>query len=209
MFKKLFIVFLAFFTLSACGKKSAPAPTPTPAPKLVEIPASERPDISLIPREDGHMIFIRMNNIKDDITSIEYELLYTASDGTAEIEKGVGDTIKEISKSLERKALLGTESCTNGCKYKFDEGVNGGTLTVTFTNNSGQMYTFTTPFALASASQLKKTGEIKLPTENFSVKTAGKTAANDFYILMKNYKGGFNIFSHGSGALVGSYPESP
>ena len=44
------------------------------------------------------------------------------------MEKGVGDTVKLTSNSFEKDLLLGTESCTNGCKYKFDEGVVGGVL---------------------------------------------------------------------------------
>jgi hypothetical protein len=197
----------ASLLLSACGKPTTPVPTPTPTPKLIEMPLAERPYISLVPRDDGHMLYLKIDKIPSYISQIEYEVLYNAVDNGSEIEKGIGDTIKEITASLERKLLLGTESCTNGCKYKYDAGIIGGTVTLNFIDKNGQVSTFETPFTLKSSADFKKDGELKLPTENFSVKPKTKITGNDFYILIKNYRGGYSVFSNGSNPTVGDYPQ--
>jgi hypothetical protein len=207
MYKKIITLVFASLLLSACGKATTSKITPTPAPKLVEMPVSERPYISMVPRDDGHMIYLKISKISKDINAIEYEVLYTAVDGTSEIEKGLGDTIKEVTENIERKLLLGTESCTNGCKYKFDEGVSGGTITLSFINKNGQISTFESPFVLKSSASLKKEGELKLSTENFSVKPKSKITGSDFFILQKNYQGGYSVFSNGNNSIVGDYPQ--
>src|SRR5512145_1807324 len=124
--KKIFLLLSLTLLLSACGKKTTSTITPTPEPKLVEMAPADRPLVSLVPRADGHMLYLKISHLPASVSQIEYEVIYTATDGSSEIEKGVGDTIKEITSTLERNILLGTESCTNGCKYKYDEGVNGG-----------------------------------------------------------------------------------
>lgn len=185
--------------LSACGKAKPTqiTPTPTPAPRLVEMPLGDRPVISLIPRLDGRELKLKINKIPSGIVQIEYELLYTATDEGNDIEKGVGDTIKIISPDLERDLLLGTSSCTNGCKYKYDENINGGTLTLTFINQNSQVSTFQTPFQFTTGAQIKKTKTLDLPTENFSISITNP--ASEFFILLKNYRNGFSVFSSGSG----------
>lgn len=180
------IAFLLLFStlfLSGCGKKT-PAPTPTPTPKLIELTDAEKPYISLIPRSDGHEITIKITKIPESIESMEYELIYTAVDNGLEIEKGAGDTVKSVSGSIERKVLLGTESCTNGCKYKYDTGVNGGKLNLTLITKNGQMSTMESPFSLRTAAEIKKLGAIDLPSENYSGKITTKTG--EFYIMVKN-----------------------
>ncbi len=192
--------------LSACGKTtSAPKPTPTPLPRTIEMPIEMRPNVSLVPRDDGHMLFLKIDKVPSDISQIEYEVLYNAVDGGSEMEKGVGDTIKEVTGSIERKILLGTESCTNGCKYKYDTGVVGGTITINFYDNKGQVSTFESTFSLKTTSEIKKNGQIDLPQENFTLKPKTKLSGNDFFILMKNYKGGFSVYSNSNNALVGTY----
>jgi len=193
--KKILFLLLVSLFLSSCGKKTAQNTiTPTPVPRLFEMPQSERPYVSLVPRDDGHMIYLKLSNIPDYVSQIEYELLYSATDEGNEIEKGVGDTIKDIKKTIERALLLGTESCTSGCKYKYDEGVYGGVLTLNFITKDGQIATFETPFALQSSAQLKKAGSMTLPTVDFKVVSA--PSDKNFYILLKNYGiNGYSIFS--------------
>lgn len=195
--KKILFLLLAAFTLTACGNKTAQNKiTPTPAPKLVDMPLSERPYISLIPRADGHMIYLKIDGIPSYIKQIEYELLYTAVDSGNEIEKGVGDTIKDIKGSIERSLLLGTESCTNGCKYKYDEGIIGGTIALTFISQDGQISTYDAPFTLKTGAEIKKAGSISLSIVNFSVKASPSDKL--YYILVKNYaKKAYSIFSSG------------
>ncbi len=152
--KILYIGLIIFtgFIFSACGKvKSIPTPTPIPTPRLTEFNQNEKPKISLIPRSDGHELKLKVENIPSFINQIEYELLYTAVDSGLEIEKGVGDTIKIDSISVTRDLLLGTASCTNGCKYKYDNGVKNGTLSITFTTTNNQVITYSSPFTLTSS----------------------------------------------------------
>ena len=188
--------------LSACGaSKSTPKVTPTPRPASeLKLDSKNMPKIVLSPREDGHELTMNLSNIPSNISQIDYELLYTASDNGNDIEKGLGDTIKLNSgeTTIERKLLLGTASCTNGCKYKYDDGINGGTLTFTLMTTDNQSATLESPFTLTSSAAIKKTGDISLKSENFSAK-AKPASSTEFFILVKNYQNGFSIFSSGSG----------
>lgn len=193
--KKILLLLLVSLFLSSCGKKTAQnSISPTPLPKLFEMPLDQRPYVSLIPRDDGHMIYLKLKNIPSNISQIEYELLYSAVDDGNEIEKGVGDTIKDIKSNIERSLLLGTESCTSGCKYKYDEGVYGGVLALNFITKDGQIATYETPFTIKSSAEIKKSGSLTLPTDDFKVSAA--PSDKNFYILLKNYGiNGYSIFS--------------
>ena len=190
--KKLFIIlpilaviFLSIFLLTRSKKdKQDATATPTPAPKMVEIDMDQKPYISLIPRADGHELKLKIDNIPSNISQIEYELIYLAVDGNLEIEKGAGDTIKVEGSSLEKDILLGTASCTNDCKYKYDEGIESGTLSLIFINNSGQMSTHETPFTLASSTDINS--EKSLALDDFTI-NASSVGPGQFFILLKNY----------------------
>jgi hypothetical protein len=73
-----------------------------------------------------------------------------------EIEKGLGDTLKVEGTSLSRDLLLGTESCTSGCKYKYDEGITGGTLNITLVTKDGQVAPLQKSFTLKKDTKTKK-----------------------------------------------------
>ncbi|MFA5828105.1 MAG: hypothetical protein WC841_01900 [Candidatus Shapirobacteria bacterium] len=182
----LSILSLSMLLLSACGAKkpeSNTQPTPT-VTKLIELTPEEQPYIKLIPRADGHELKLVIQKLNTNISEIDYELIYTATDNGQEIEKGVSGNMKVEGKSVERDLLLGTASCTNGCKYKYDTGISQGTLMLTLATSSGQVSTFETPFTLKSAAALKTEKEIKLPTANFSVKVTPKTG--EYYTVIKN-----------------------
>jgi hypothetical protein len=174
--------------------------------ELIELDPEDRPYISLIPRADGHELKLKIENIPSKVNQIEYELIYTAKDKASglEMEKGVGDTIKEISKTIERDLLLGTSSCTNGCKYAYDEGVIGGTLSLTFNTKAGQAI-YESDFTLTTSSEIKN-GGLNISSENFSI-TAATTTKNDYFVLIKNFGSKesktigdiYSIFSNGSG----------
>lgn len=202
------LIVASAFLLSACKpKKTAEVAVPTPTPKVIEMPVSERPLINLTPREDGHMLFLKISEIPKSIATIEYELIYSAKDESVEIEKGLGDTIKDVNGSLERKLLLGTESCTNGCKYKYDEGVHGGTLSLKFFNSSGQVTSYESSFSLRSTADLKKDKVFKLSTDDFEVPLPAKFTGNNFFTLIKQFRGGYSVFSSGTSPLAGDYPK--
>lgn len=194
------IIILSAFFLSACGKKTKTNNvTPTPAPKELELSEKEKPIISLIPRQDGHELKLIIDNIPQSISDIEYELIYSAIDEGLEMEKGVGDTIKVTSPKIERDLLLGTSSCTNGCKYKYDQGVVGGTLSLTFLTVNNQSLRYETPFVLKTSADIKKDGGLSLNLENFQVK-ATSTSKSDYFILIKNLPSYYSVFSNGKGS---------
>ncbi len=204
MKKYLIIVFISLFLLSSCGKKTAPAPSPTPAPKIVEMEPQYRPEISLTPRADGHELYLKINKISDTIGKIEYEITYLATDNNLEIEKGASgiiETSELATGKVERKILLGTESCTNGCKYKYDSGVSGGNLNLIFSINNGQMSMFDTPFILRSTADLKKAGGLlEWSEENYTYTPKNKPSGSHFFIAHKNYLDGSYLVTS-SGAL--------
>lgn len=204
MKKYLILILFSLFFLSGCGKKAAPAPSPTPAPKLVELSAELRPEISLTPRADGHELYLKINKISDTISKIEYEITYLATDDNLEIEKGASGIIESdelLSGKSERKILLGTESCTNGCKYKYDTGVTGGNLNLIFSLNNGQMSIFETPFILRSTADLKKDGNLLIWTEeNYTYTPQNKLSGSHYFIAHKNYLDGSYLVTS-SGAL--------
>ncbi|MFA5749659.1 MAG: hypothetical protein WC895_00345 [Candidatus Shapirobacteria bacterium] len=160
---------------------------------------NEKPIISLIPREDGHELKLKIDNISSIITQIEYELIYSAQDNGLEMEKGVGDTVKITSKNIEKDLLLGTSSCTNGCKYKYDEGITSGTLSLSFSTDDNQSVTYESQFILKTSSDIKKDGGLSLTLENFEIK-ASTTTKNDYFILIKNFNNFYSVFSNGTGA---------
>lgn len=204
----LAIILSASFFLSACGKKAETKKEivdNSPASPNLEL--KQKPYISLIPRADGHELKLKINNIPSEVSQIDYELIYTAEDAGLEIEKGVGDTVKVDSRTIERDLLLGTASCTNGCKYKYDAGITGGTLSLTFSNKAGQSTTFETQFSFKSSADIKKKGEIGLSTENMSIKTSS-IGTGEYFVLLKNMsaedksenKTVFSIFTSGNGS---------
>jgi hypothetical protein len=206
---KIILTIIVSILLAACGGGgTATKITPTPATKIIEMPVSERPLVSLTPSADGHYLNLKLEGVPSSITSIEYEVLYNAVDNGSQIEKGIGDTIKLITSTIEKKLLLGTESCTSGCKYSYDKGVVGGQLTINFIDNNGQESTFDTSYTLKTTTEINKAGAITLTTDNFSVKPKTKLTGNDYFVLMQNYRGGYSIFSSRQNSLVGNYQNN-
>jgi hypothetical protein len=193
------IIISSSFLLSACTKKTTTTPTKnTQATKQIELTADEKPYISLIPRADGHELKFKVIDIPSKFSTVEYELIYIAEDEDLEIEKGVSGTIKLDSSNFGKDLLLGTSSCTNGCKYKYDEGITGGVLTLTLTTEDKKYFSFETPFVIKSSAEINKEKSIKLTQENFEIK-ATTTTKNDFFIAIKNIKSAYSVFSSGSG----------
>lgn len=204
-FISLFLTIIASsFLLSACGKKTIDdtANSNTNSSKQnseLVLPESEKPIISLTPRADGHELKLKIENIPSNITSIEYELIYSATDEDLTLEKGVGDTIKITSSSIEKDLLLGTASCTNGCKYKYDEGIDSGTLSLYLYTDNNQSTVFETPFILTTSAEIKSNGGFSLDTQDFTVK-ATTTTKSDYFIVIKNFPSYYSVFSNGTGA---------
>jgi hypothetical protein len=203
----IFLISSAVFFLTRPKNNTSNAPTPTPPPRLLEIAENEKPIISIVPTSDGYWLDLKISNIPDYVSQIEYDLTYIAIDEDFEIEKGVGGTIEEISSnSFTRKILLGTESCTNGCKYKYDTGVTGGNLYLTLITDDNQVVDLQYPFSLLSVVDFKKTQQIEL--EDFII--MAQPSDTGYYLLIKNPTNTYSLFSSGSGRgkLVSTTPES-
>lgn len=166
--------------------------------KQIELADNEKPYVSLIPRSDGHELKFKVTDIPSKFTSADYELIYTAEDEGLEIEKGVSGTVDLNQENIERDLLLGTSSCTNGCKYKYDEGITGGVLTLTLTTDNKEYFTYETPFVIKTSAEINKEKSLKLNQENFEIK-ATVTSKNDFFIAIKNIKDFYSVFSSGNG----------
>ncbi|MFA6007061.1 MAG: hypothetical protein WC784_00230 [Candidatus Shapirobacteria bacterium] len=191
MKKYLGLILISVLILSACGKNTPTATTsPTPTPRLVEMAVADRPTISLLSRNDGHELTLRIGSISKNITKIEYELTYTAATNGLEIEKGASGNIEATdlaATKTDRKILLGTESCTSGCKYSYDNGVTGGNLNLTFTTQNGQISTFDTPFTLKSSAEVKKAGKLVWTDQNFS-SVPKSIPSSTYFVVLKDYK---------------------
>lgn len=206
---KIVSLIVASLLLAACGIGSTTTKiAPTPTTKAVVMPVSERPTVSLTPSADGHYLDLKLEGVPSNITSIEYEVLYDANSNGSQIEKGIGDTIKLITATIDKNLLLGTESCTTGCKYSYDTGIVGGEVTINFIDNNGQESTFDTPYTLNTTADINKAGAITLSASNFSVKPKAKLTGSDYFVLMQNYRGGYSVFSSRQNSLVGNYPSN-
>lgn len=152
--KRIFIlvmVVVSGFLLSGCSPKpdtSSPTgisgPNPTQIPeKPVEQTIKERPYVVLTPSADGHWLNLEVRNIVKGTLGISYELVYFADVEGNKLERGVssGDKPVELMGQTEysKKILLGSASCTTGtCKYKYDDNVTEGTLTLTLVGPNGK-----------------------------------------------------------------------
>jgi hypothetical protein len=154
MIKKLTLILSCALILSACGAVKTTTAKPSPESQagggILEIADKDKPYIGLIPTNDGHWLDLKIDKVPSTISSIEYEMTYNSVDNGNEIEKGVSGTIRspDVTASIDRKLLLGTESCTAGCKYKYDDGVVGGNLSINFISADGKTATYASDFKL-------------------------------------------------------------
>lgn len=196
----ILVSLILFFTL---GKKNTSntktnTKTTTQATKKIELSADEKPYISLIPSSEGHNLTFKIKDIPTKFTTAEYELIYTAKDENIEIEKGVSGTVELSGGIIEKDLLLGTASCTNGCKYKYDEGVTGGILTLTLKTKNKEYFSYETPFVLTNSADINKEKKLTLVEENFII-NGTVTSKSDFFIALKNFQSLYSVFSSGNG----------
>lgn len=129
-----FLVFVGGF-IFVRSRQSSPSATPSSQDEPVaDIPFDKRPFVTLTPTSDGHYLVLNIENIKVDNASVlDYELLYQVADGRTQ---GVPGSIKLDESKIEKELLLGSESSG---KYRYDEGVETGTLTLRFRNDKGKL----------------------------------------------------------------------
>lgn len=168
MIKKTFLVLgliLCTVFLSGCSLKKQPLPTETPPAESSEAPAKpieesikERPFVSLLPTTDGHWVTLEVKNIPKGVSGLEYELTYMADVEGNKIERGVSTGGKPAdlngANNFSKKILFGSASCTTGtCKYRYDENVTEGKLSLKL---SGFSETYETVFRIQKGSEGKE-----------------------------------------------------
>jgi len=143
----------------------------------ITLSLNERPVASLTPSADGHWLKLTITKILSSAVSMDYELLYQLPDGRTQ---GVPGTIKLSGQDkIERDLLMGSESSG---KFRYDEGVKEGTLTIRFRNDAGKLITkLSTKFAL-----LSKTKELMSIDEKFDYKLASINS-KDFFVVMETF----------------------
>lgn len=173
--------------------------------QLLQVALGDRPIASLTPSEDGHWLKLRIEKFLAEAKSLDYELLYTLPDGRTQ---GVPGTITLKGESfIERDLLLGSESSG---KFRYDEGVETGTLTLRFRNDKGKlMAKFTTKFHL-------QTGEKELTSVDEKLAfTLNKIPSKTFFVTMETFgiaatppgdlsAGPYGIFGSGASSYPGS-----
>jgi len=176
MKKILPLLVLAAVILTGCAKKTAPA-GPAPAQKteaINQVAVKDRPFVSLSPRADGKELTITVDRAKN-AAKAEYEVEYN----TSTIISGFFGTIdfNQESQPVVKKGLFGTCS-KNVCRY--DEGVSGGSLTLTFSGgdkpyvlksdfNLQQMFDREGVFVSKDAKATLDVGKAGLPNNTFII----------------------------------------
>lgn len=137
---------------------------------LIETTLEERPYITLTPSSDGHWLTIDVSRIKD-ADSLEYELLYNTESGATQ---GSINSVKlKGETTYTKKILLGSESSG---RFKYDEGVTQGTLTLRLRGGPGTRK-FVTEFHLQQGDK-----ELTSIDNNFTL--TGTLTPTLFYVTM-------------------------
>jgi hypothetical protein len=171
---------------------------------VAELPLDKKPITTLTPSEDGHWLTLNVSKLIVKAETMDYELLYNLPDGRTQ---GVPGTIKLDGNDIERKLLLGSESSG---KFRYDEGVEVGTLTLRFRDGNGKLVAkLTTDFHLQS-----DTAELTSVDAKFAY-TLNQTADNAYFITMNSFgvekipsfkvgSGPFGVFSSSTTDLAGA-----
>lgn len=167
----LVVLVLVYFFVIKSPKKNKVIEDDT---ALIEVSLNDRPIVSLTPTTDGHWLNLKIEKIKiPGAFSMDYELLYNLPDGRTQ---GVPGSITLNGQTLiERKLLLGSESSG---KFRYDEGVKEGTITIRFRNDKGRLVSrFTTKFALLTGVKILESVDQAL------IVTLSKTTKGHFVVM--------------------------
>ncbi len=158
-------------------RKSTAMPSTVESESVPVVTLANRPVTSLTPSSDGHWLELNVKKIKITAASLDYELLYNLPDGRTQ---GVPGTVKlDGISEVQRDLLLGSESSG---KYKYDEGVEKGTITLRFRDANGKLIAkFSTEFHL-------QTGTKQLTsTDGKFTYSLDKTSGFEFLVTMETF----------------------
>lgn len=178
----LVVIVVAVFLIK--GSKSSDSSDEEDSSSAPTLSESEWPAISLAPTENpdvkgsmGHWLDFQVEKINvTGAKTMDYLLVYSTSDGG---QQGVPGTVQLTGTSIEKKLLLGSESSG---KYRYDAGVETGTMTITFRDAKGKsLGKLATEFHL-------QTGVTELTsTDGKFGYTLDKTAKDVYFVTMKTY----------------------
>ena len=201
------VLVVGLVIVAASVKKSTPNPTiDEEETEVREVPVEKRPYTSLVPSADGHWLKLSVDGINvDEAASLDYELLYKVKDGRTQ---GVPGTVQlKEDKNFNRDILLGSESSG---KFRYDEGVSNGSLTLRFRNSGGKLLgKLSTDFHLQSGSK-----ELSSVDGNFKY-TLDKVQKGVFFVVMRTFgkmdnssakftSGDYAIFSSSDASIKGT-----
>jgi len=135
------VVAVGAFLIISGSKKSQTSTGTDETANAPVLPESEWPAISLTPTSNpavpgslGHWLDFKVEKINvTGATSMDYLLVYNTSDGG---QQGVPGTVQLTGGDIDRPLLLGSESSG---KYRYDAGVEQGTMTITFRDANGKL----------------------------------------------------------------------
>ena len=139
----------------------------------IKLSQEQLPFVSIIPSKDGHYLTLRIESIKIEAESVDYEILYDLADGRTQ---GVPGSVKiDSDDPIEREILLGSESSGN---FRYDEGVEEGVLTIKFRDENGKLLgKATTEFVL-----LSDTAKLESLDQQFTYQLS-KPSSNYFVVM--------------------------
>jgi hypothetical protein len=148
LFLGVVVLLIVFFVVK--GKDKEPETLPKEEVALLDLSLEERPVVSLTPTSDGHYLYMKVEKITFDAFSMDYELVYQVPGG---VQQGVPGSVNlKGENEFEAELLLGSESSG---KYRYDEGVEEGTLSLRFRDEEGQLLArFTTEFHLQAGTDV-------------------------------------------------------
>lgn len=127
------VVLVGAFLFVRSGKKDA---STQGEEKSALIPSNKMPTISLSKSDDGHYLNLKVDKLGLlSANTLDYEILYEVPG--KEQPQGTGSSVQISGKtSFELEILLGTESSG---KFRYDEGVEKGILTLKFRDEKGKL----------------------------------------------------------------------
>jgi hypothetical protein len=180
------VLFVGVFVKMRSGGSTQASPEPEEI--VAEIPLENRPLTSLTPKPDGHWLSLKIESLNvENAVMLDYELIYKTKQGNTQ---GVpGNLTFAKGDTVERELLLGSESSG---KFRYDEGVEEGTLTLRFRNSAGKLVgKLSTDFHLQT-----NTSELSSIDGSFK-KTLPKLVKGVYFVVMQTFAGGeeYKIFA--------------
>ena len=173
---------------------------------LIDVALNERPIVSLVPRSDGHYLDMKIEKLMvPGAKKLDYDFFYK-TEGSNQPLGGTGVIPLEGKDVVEEELLFGTVSSGN---YRYDEGVEEGTITLRFRNSDGELLVkFETDFHLQTGTDLLSSID-----ENFKYKS--KEESEEFFLTMTTIgypadapaeveSGPYGVFSSGDEEFPGT-----